>query len=473
MDRSQHQSHDDKLQSWKEIAAYFGRDERTVRRWEESLGLPVHRYPGKAKGRVYAYASELKAWEESPGKSLAEKLPSEADHRPMDLPPTTVPESLVISAGSEPPRAAYHGKLVAGSIALLALLTVGLWARWHHTPSTRPAASTGVISSTHVPTSETEDLYLQGRYYWNKRTPGALDQALNYFSQAILRDPNYAKAYAGVADTYLLLREFGSMSDSDAYARAYAAASKAIELDPSSFEAHASLGFIEFWDRRDLRASSAEFERALALNPNYVPALHWYGNILCWAGRDKPAQEYLARAQELDPGSSSIRSDRGLVLAVSGHRDEAVKLLQEVEQADPSFVSPHAYLGGIYLTEMNCPKFLEEFQTSARLAKDPAKMEMVRVAHQGFSTDGCRGMLHSILRLQQERYAEHRVSAYEIAVSEALLGDKAAALQQLRLSLAQNESSIVGIRESTFLQTLHSETEFRDLVVQAGLLPLQ
>ena len=149
--------------------------------------------------------------------------------------------------------------------------------------STAKASSAATVS-VHKPSPEVEEFYLKGRYYWNKRTPESLNQAVDYFSQAILRDPNYAKAYVGLADSYNLLREFASMPESEAYARAFAAASKAAELDPSSAEAHASLGFIYFWSKRDLAAASREFERAIALNPNYVDAYHWYGNVLVGRG---------------------------------------------------------------------------------------------------------------------------------------------------------------------------------------------
>jgi DNA-binding winged helix-turn-helix (wHTH) protein len=166
--------------------------------------------------------------------------------------------------------------MLAAGVAVLAMAIV-LATKWRPTIFKFPRTGTSAAAtpSVHTPSPEVEELYLKGRYYWNKRTPEALNQAVDYFSQAILRDPNFAKAYVGLADSYNLLREFASMPESEAYGRAFAAASKAAELDPSSAEAHASLGFIYFWSKRDLDASSREFERAIALNPNYVDAYHW------------------------------------------------------------------------------------------------------------------------------------------------------------------------------------------------------
>ena len=171
---------------------------------------------------------------------------------------------------------------------------------------------------------------------------------MDYFSQAILRDPNYAKAYVGLADSYNLLREFASMSDSEAYARAFAAPSKAADLDPNSAEAHATLGFIYFWSKRDPAAASREFERAITLNPNYVDAYHWYGNVLVNLGRSNDGLVYLSRAQELDPASPSIRAAKGVALVTVGRRDEGVSLLKQMEATDLDFSSPHTYLAAVY-----------------------------------------------------------------------------------------------------------------------------
>src|SRR5664279_161049 len=337
--------------------------------------------------------------------------------------------------------------VLAAGVAVLAVAVV-LVLKWRPSPATSARNNPGVtaVTTVHAPSPEVEELYLKGRYYWNKRTPEALNQAVDYFSQAILRDPNYAKAYVGLADSYNLLREFASMPESEAYARAFVAASKAAELDPSSAEAHATLGFLYFWSKRDLAASSREFERAIALNPNYVDAYHWYGNVLASAGRSEESLTYLNRAQELDPASPSIRADKGIGLVAAGHRDDGVALLKQMEATDPNFISPHSYLAAIYLGEMDCSGYLTEARAHARLQRDPDKLAMVQAAEKGFAAGGCPDMLRSILEVQKKRYAQHRVTAYEVAETEALLGDRPAALQYLRLSLAQNEARLAEMR---------------------------
>ena len=363
---------------------------------------------------------------------------------------------------------------VFAGVFMLAIALVFLAVRWQQNSlrAQRAKAASIAAAPEHKPSHEVEELYLKGRYYWNKRTPEALNQAVDYFSQAISRDPNYAKAYVGLADSYNLLREFSSMPDSEAYAQALAAATKAVELDPSSAEAHATLGFIDFWSRRDMAAASREFERAIALNPNYVDAYHWYGNVLGGVGRNKEGLAYLTRAQELDPASPSIRADRGAEMVGAGYRDDGVGVLKQMEQTDPNFRSPHAYLASFYLSELNCSGYLGETRKQAQVQRDPEKLALVNAAEKGLAAGGCQGMLQNILAVQKKRYAQHQATSYELAATEALLGDKAAAMQYLRLSLAQNEAALAAVRADFFFRGLHSDAEFRQLVIDAGLPPL-
>lgn len=362
---------------------------------------------------------------------------------------------------------------MAAAVVVIVLAFV-LVVRWRVSSSRAQTAKarSGAIVPVHVPSPEAEEFYLKGRYSWNKRTPESLQQAVDYFSQAISRDPDYAKAYVGLADSYNLLREFASMPESEAYARAFTAASKAVELDPSSAEAHATLGFIYYWSKRDLADASREFERAIALNPNYEDAYHWYGNVLGSAGQSKESLAYLNRAQALDPASPSIRADKGLGLVAAGQRDAGVALLRQMVETDPDFISPHAYLAAIYLGEMDCSGYLTEARAHARLQRNPDKLALVQAAEKGFAAGGCSAMLQSMLEVQRKRYAQGRVTAFEVAETEALLGDKVATMQYLQLSLAQNEVRLANLRACTYFRSLYPAPEFRQLVLDAGLPPL-
>lgn len=262
------------------------------------------------------------------------------------------------------------GALLAMVIAVSSLARIGQ--HGSHSPA-KPLPMAAAAVSTHVPSPEVEELYLRGRYYWAKRSPEELHQAVDYFSQAIVRDPKYAKAYVGLADTYLLLREFASMPEPEAYDRAFAAASKAAEYDDSLAEVHATLGFIFFWSRRNVTAANHEFERAISLDPNYANAHHWYGNVLINQGRNAEGLAHLTRAEELDPGSPSIRADKGLALVTSGHPEEGIAILRQLEQTDATFLSPHSYLADTYRARLECPDYLREASAEARLSGDPDK----------------------------------------------------------------------------------------------------
>ena len=184
----------------------------------------------------------------------------------------------------EPAARPNVGWMVAAALLAGALVTLAVsWNAWREaigkvwakTLPVRPKAAQ----------SPAAELYLKGRYYWNKRTPEDLKKAVDYFTQSIVADPGYAKAYVGLADCYGLLREFAAMPDSEAWPRALAAARKAVELDDSLAEAHSSLGFDLFYGSLDLKGGEREFKRAVELNPNYAEAHQWYATALMSVGR--------------------------------------------------------------------------------------------------------------------------------------------------------------------------------------------
>src|SRR5580704_3314448 len=246
-----------RLGSWKEIAAFFGRDERTLNRWEKEQGLPVHRWPG-TKGRVYAFTDELSAWLAAPrSSSAAGPVPDSSAGLPVAVSGMTVSPQQPIAADSKSRElpAESGGKVredypryrqLAIRFTVVAVLGLGVLALVVFPPganrSPNPSdhamapprqASPGnaVLASTPAHDPEAEQLYLRGRYYWNKRTPEDLSKALDYFTQAVVHDPNYAQAYVGLADCYNLMREYTLMPSSEAYPRALAAAKKAVDLD--------------------------------------------------------------------------------------------------------------------------------------------------------------------------------------------------------------------------------------------------
>jgi tetratricopeptide (TPR) repeat protein len=282
--------------------------------------------------------------------------------------------------------------LLAGALIVVAV-SWNAWREaigkvWAKTLPVRPKAAQ----------SPAAELYLKGRYYWNKRTPEDLQKAVDYFTQSIVADPGYAKAYVGLADCYGLLREFAAMPDSEAWPRALAAARKAVELDDSLAEAHSSLGFDLFYGSLDLKSGEREFKRAVELNPNYTQARQWYATALMSVGRLQEASDQMDRARELEPGSRSILADQGLLLFYQGKRDQAIEQLRQIETAEPSFRSAHLYLSYIYFVSKDCRNYLAESRKAAESSHDPIELAVIAEAEKGFAAGGSQGMLESLLR---------------------------------------------------------------------------
>ena len=462
-----------RLDSWKEIAAFFDRDERTVKRWEKERSLPVHRLPGGARGRVFAFTDELYAWMHSPESGVSEEglvndvdknagagfagrangLVAGAPAQQSDSPPTAYapPRRLVLAAG-----------LLLVIVAAAALLVA----------NRRHAALTPKSGTTASANPEAQELYLKGRYYWEKRTPADLNTAVDYFTQAIVHDPNYAQAYVGLADCYNLLREFAAMPSREAFPRALAAAKKAVELDDSSAEAHATYAFVTFYWSWDSANAEREFRRAIELNPNYVAAHHWYATSLLMQERFPEALQEIERAQQLDPSSNAILADKALILFHSGRKDEAFALLKQLEASQPGFFSTHMYLAHIYLQRHDPQNYLAQWRQAATLAQKQSDLEVVSAAEQGFQLGGERGMFQAMLKTQQKLYAEGQASPFVVAATAARLGRKEEAMRYLQASYRDHDPYFLSIRLDESMVALHDDPEFRKLVQLAGLPPL-
>jgi Tfp pilus assembly protein PilF len=441
---------DRRLDSWKEIAAFFGRDERTVRRWEKENALPVHRVPGGAKGRVFAYESELRQWLDTP---QAQAPIAAASGLPVG-PEQSEAQGSVDNGRWNPRRA---GKWAA-AIAVCGLLAVGLLVyRKHH----RFAA----YASAARP-SQAEEFYLKGRYYWSRRTPDDLNKALDYFMQAVVQDPGYAKAYVGLADCYNLMREYTLMPSNEAYTRAFAAAKKAVELDDRSSEAHASLAFASFFGMWDLTSGEREFRRAIELNPSNATAHHWYANALSALDRPGDALAEIDRAQALDPSSSAILADRANILASNGRQEEGTRLLKQLEEREPAFRSPHLYLIGIYLRNRDYPNFISELRWDARSTHNNAELEIADDAEKGLAAGGRDGMMKAVMQIKERLYAQRQLSPFDLAQTYAMAGNKAQAIKYLNEAYAQRDGSLLFVRTSVEFAGLHDEPGYRDLVAR-------
>lgn len=392
----------ERLNSWKEIAAYLERDERTVKRWEKTRNLPVRRLPG-GPSRVFAFRSEIDTWQISSS--------AQSDHESGEIHAvTTAPVANASAPASKAARPSTHFELFVAlaSVAVAAALTFGLY--MHARRATSAAEG-------HIPPREASNLYLSARYYWNKRTPADLQLALRDFEAATRLDPQYAAAYAGIADSYGLSTEFAAMPPQQAYPRMLEAARRSVALDPNLAEAHRALAFVLFYWDWDRTASRREFERALTLDPRDPTTYHWYANVLLQSQDLKGALRMIDKAREIDPTARAILADRGLILNSNGLVKDALEVWRSLEKSDPEYLPPHWYIAAAMRDSRDMPAYLAELRTIASLSHAPADAEKLAACEEGFRRNGEQGVLVALADLQVRLAAETNAGYMEAATA--------------------------------------------------------
>ena len=391
----------------------------------------------------------------------------------MPDPPTVASESVAEAPPVSKARRAWPYMLAA----TVALLIAGFYSAkllHQYRQSANGSLRSAVLSPSQksirrTPDPEAEELYLQGRFYWNKRTPESLNLAVDSFTQAIVHDPNYSDAYVGLADCYNLLREYTVMPASEAYPRALAAAKKAVELDDHSAAAHASLAFVSFYGMWDAATADREFRRAIDLDPNNANAHHWYATYLNTVHRFDESLNEIERAQALDPNSASILADKGRLLWIAGRRDESLRLLRQLEAADPDSLSAHRYLKLAYFETGDYPGYLVEMKKEAILRHDALLSVIADAAEKGFAAHGEKGLFESQLAQQKKAYSQGKLSPYFLAQTYARLGNNGEALNYLQLCYDRHADETVNIAADPAFTNLHSVAAFQQLLAKVGL----
>jgi len=486
-----------RLLSWKEIAAYLGRSEKTVRRWETERGLPTHRAPGAGRTGVYAFAAELDEWLKSrraqdlDASEAGEKTPTPiAGNATASIDEPFSPIAGQIAGPADPLPFAVASKVQVDRhgfkpgwkpvlVGALAAVAVGIAASAvtlrsagglpPRISSMFRAAGAASIHPGSTTISDTEkarahDLYLKGRYEWGQRTPDSLNRALDDFTQAIVHDPKDAKSYAGLADTYNLLQIYSTLPLADSYPRAIAAAKRALALDDSLAEAHRALAFSDFYGLGDWRASENEFLRAIQLDPKDPVTRRWYAEAFGQPGRYEEALEQFDKAQELDPSSHSTLSDKGIALYDSGRREEGIALLKDVERTNPEFFSPHLYLMVISFDSHDFRTFLDEGQKAAETRNDPVQKDVIASARNGFTTGGQSGLLKSLYTKQKEYYEIGKYSPAIFAMTCVGLGKRQEALDVLEAAFTRHQPDALWTMAEPTLATLKDEPRYQALV---------
>jgi len=466
-------STDDLLHGWKDIAAYVSRDVSTVKRWEKQRGLPVHRVPGDGRANVYAHSTELARWLASGGPDFVdEEVGAISPAQEVVLAPAQTEEGVaarpVDSRHRWPPRfAAAAG--VCCLTAILILIAHRSQSAARVPPPPPAAASSGLRHPSKV--SGVEDLTWRGVYSYEKRTPDSLAQAETYFQESVARDPRYAPAYAGLAVTYNLMREYGSMPSVEAYAKSRFAAERAISLDPKLSDAHAALGFIQFFWDWNAPGAEREFQTAIALDPGSALAHHWFGSMLTHEGRFAEAVEQLNVAQRLAPNSTSILLARALALGFGGHRQQAIDLLHQISEQDAEFGSVHLRLGTISMVQpSDLDTYFSEMETWAQLNHDPATLASNRRLQQAFKTKGEAAMWRLQLREDQQSHPSELTTA--AAADQAELGNKDAAFAILQELAEHHSADLIGINLRPQLKSLQADPRYNEVLGIMGLPPL-
>jgi len=317
------------------------------------------------------------------------------------------------------------------------------------------------IAKTPTVNPDAYELYLKGRFFWNKRTGDDLRKSIEYLKQAVAKDPGYALAYAGLADSYGLLRFYGGASPAESVVPAAAAAEKALELDDSLAEPHASLGLIATEELEVHRAVS-EFERSIQLNPNYATAHHWLSLAFTALGQSDRAIKELKRAVELDPLSMVINADLSIGYIYARRYDEAEAQAHKTLEIYPNSFLAHYYLGMALQLKGRIKEAIPEFQKAVELNHDPYYMAMLA---QGYARNGQTDEERKLLARLNEMAKSSQVPDYALALAYTSLGEKDRAIETLEHSFAGgNTSYLFLLPGDPLLDDLRSDPRFEALV---------
>jgi len=331
----------------------------------------------------------------------------------------------------------------------------------------------GNLSSTPAPhggiplSPEVYELYLKGRYARDQGSEDGRKLAFEYFRQAIEKDPQYAPAYAGLADCYARLPFYSETPPAEAFPKAKAAALKALQLDPTLAEAHASMAYVKTYYDWDWAGAEEEFRKALELDPNYAEAHHSYSRFLASLGRIEEARAELKRAQELDPLSLLVQANSGVISYFARQYDQAIQELQQVSRLDPKFFVPYWGLGLCYEQMGVYEEAVVQLQKAIDLSGRGAN-GIASLGH-AYGLAGQRSEARKILLELEERAKRKYVSSYQIALVDLGLHRDDEAMKHLESAYQERSTLLPYLRMDPRFDPLRSDPRFEDLVRRIGL----
>jgi TolB-like protein/Tfp pilus assembly protein PilF len=325
------------------------------------------------------------------------------------------------------------------------------------------------LASTHPVDPEAHEDYLKGRYYFNQRTEDALNKSIGYFQQAIAKDPSYSLAYSGLADAYALLGFRGGFPSKDALSRAKAAALKAIALDDTLAEPHASLAFIVETHEWDWATAEREYKRALELNPGDARAHHWYAGYLMYVGRFEDGISEARRARDLDPLSLPVNNALAGRLLVAGRYDEALEQVHKTLELDPHFAPAHQTLGWAYLNRGKHEDAIKEFQQALQLSGTD-DMDLELDLGFAYATAGNPKEARRILAKLKKLHQRGLVPSGSIAILYGSLGELNEAFAWLEKAYEERDPQLTYLKvPGRRFEPLRHDPRFQELVRRIGL----
>ncbi len=322
------------------------------------------------------------------------------------------------------------------------------------------------LAKNYTANTEAYQLYLKGRYHLLKLTPPEIQTGISYFNQAIEIDPSYALAYVGLADAYRLPTLIGEMPGTEVLPKAKAAAQKAIEIDDTLAEGHASLGFIIFWYDWDWNAAENQYKRALELDPNSADTHIFYAHLLSNTGRHAEALAEAKRARELDPLNLRINAMEGLFLLHARLTDEAIARLQKTFELDANYYIAHMFASSAYIEKGMYAEAIAEARNARGLSgvsSYPTAFLGYALAKSGKQAEA-RSVLEELLKLSTERY----VSPYNIALIYNGLDERDKTLDWLGKGYQQRDPRMVFLKVEPKWNNLRDDPRFKDLLRRVG-----
>ena len=334
-------------------------------------------------------------------------------------------------------------------------------------------ADTERISKRATENPEAYREYLKGRFHWNKRTIEDINKSIEYFQKAIEIDPGYARAYAGLADSYVVIPSYSNNRSNEAFPKARAAATKALEIDNSLADAHATLADVLYEFEWKFEESEREFKRAIELDPNYATAHHWYAEFLLAMGRRDEALAEIKRAQECDPLSLIINSMIGITHMLRGEYGEAEAQLKKTIEMDPNFARAHMFLAELYEEQGRFEEAIDEYEKHDTLLGVPSAetvkgLGSVREAYRAGGASGYWKRMLDFAKKRAESDPDSGPPQVLLARLSVLGGDKEGAFPYFEAAFKKREPDLLRLADPAF-DPIRTDPRFVELVRRIGL----